>query len=299
MTTLQDLGRPALRAAGFPTGGAMDPLAARVANILVGNDDTAALLECALVGPRLKFQSPATVAITGARAQGAEYATAFQLAPGQMLDLSTLTHGAYAYLAISGGGVLVPQVLSSRATDLRLKFGGLAGRSLRAGDELPTGQATSPNTPPADLASWYATHPPMRIIDGPEASLVSPARLAQPFTISPKSDRTGLRLAGPKLESTPRPDAPSAPVFPGTIQLPGDGHPIVLMADAQTLGGYPRIAHVISVDLPRLAQLRPGQPVHFTRVTLDQAHHLARQRERELGFLRYAISRIIRPNARD
>jgi antagonist of KipI len=298
LTTVQDLGRPHLRARGFPSGGAVDTLSLRCANLHAGNAESAAALECALVGPVLRFTHETHLAIAGARVAGLPHCRRFRVGPRESLNLSSFAAGAYAYVAIAGG-INVPEILGGRGTDVRLGFGGLAGRALRAGDRL-----SAKETEPTDAHAEVPTQPlvsldpesPIRILDGRDADLVSPSWVAHPFAVSAKSDRVGVRLTGLHLESRGRGDAVSCAVFPGTIQLPGDGVPIVLLADAQTLGGYPQVAHVIRADLPRLAQRRPGMTIRFERVTLDRAHALARRHERDLATLRYGLT-LARENA--
>lgn len=322
LTTVQDFGRPALRRAGFPTGGAVDRVALRLANLLVGNAENTAALECALVGPVLRFTHDIDIAITGAHASGLPHRQRFRVHAGERVNLSRLDAGAYAYVAIAGG-IDVPEVLGSRSTDVRLHFGGYNGRMLRTGDELTvlnasngsvtdptrfqrpsdfsrhvpasTGSSSRPRTDISPIGPKTADlhdRPPgtaIRILPAPDADRLPIDWPLAPFTISSKSDRVGVRLDGPQFTITTHPTAASGPVFPGTIQLPPDGVPIVLLADAQTLGGYPQIGHVISVDLPRLAQTRPGHAVRFEPVTLDEAHRLARRQERAFAFLRYGL----------
>jgi antagonist of KipI len=293
LTTIQDLGRLALRSSGFPSGGAVDTLALRIANLLVGNDENAAALECALVGPRLRFSSDSIVAIAGAQVDELPHFQSFVVRAGQRLDLARLKRETYAYLAISGG-IDMPVIMGSRSTDVRLGFGGFHGRALRAGDQLGIGQRATYGTTAGvhvNFASWYDASQPIRVVDGKDTALFDRDWTDHDFRVSAKSDRAGIRLDGTRLEySKPPADAPSSAVFPGTIQLPGDGSPIVLLADAQTLGGYPQIAHVIRVDLPRMAQFRPGATVRFRRVSIDEAHRLAIQCERQIALLRYRLS---------
>jgi antagonist of KipI len=305
-TTVQDLGRPAWQHAGVPVGGAMDEQAHRIANLLVGNDVDDAALDCALGGVALQFEIDALVAITGrdvtASIDGipAPPWRALRVRRGGLL---VLHNGCRTTIAFAGG-ILVPTVLDGRGTCLRGAFGGWKGRALRRDDRFPVGTATPHSSRIAAhldarhrvVSDWsaspalrppYASAPRVRIIPGPEHALLTTtsrnALFGDTFRIAPESDRMGYRLAGPPLALTENRDMISSGVTAGTIQLPPGGAPIVLMADRQTTGGYPRIGDVIAVDLPLLAQLQPGDHVAFEAVTLDAAHALLRQREIDLA----------------
>ncbi|MDB5327155.1 MAG: allophanate hydrolase subunit 2 family protein [Phycisphaerales bacterium] len=223
--TVQDLGRPTLRHAGLPGGGAVDPMALRTANLLVGNPEDAAVLECALVGPKFRFDQDTDIAVTGATIVSIPGNRRLRIAAGTRLNLSHFQVGAYACVAFAGG-LDVPRVLESRSTDVRLAFGGFQGRVLRAGDRLELGRAVLPAEQPAlHIAPVGAADRdlPIRIVDGKDAEAVDQEWINEAFTISSKSDRVGVRLDGPKIAANARGDAPSAIVLPGTIQLPGDG----------------------------------------------------------------------------
>jgi len=293
LTTVQDLGRPGRRAEGVPRGGAMDGWALRLANLLVGNPESAAGLEYTLVGPELEFTTAALVAVTGA-AFGAEplgRPRAFQA--GERLRLEACRVGCRGYLAIAGG-IAAPPVLGGRGTYLPGGFGGWQGRRLQAGDVLPTAEVAR-----RVVGRWQldermqtvvAAAPVVRIVRTPEEQEGGAALLTHRFTVAPQSDRMGLRLEGPKLAKAAEPERISSAVLPGTIQVPPDGRPIVLMADAQTLGGYPLAGHVIGPDLGILAQLRPGDSVGFREIALDEAHAVAFAREASLALLRQGLA---------
>jgi antagonist of KipI len=312
-TTVQDLGRPAWQHVGVPVGGAMDRVAHRVANMLVGNAPDAAALECALGGVALQFEAPALVALTGrditASLDGRPLpAWRPCLVPrGALLVLHT---GCRTTLAV-GGGIDVPVVLDGRGTSLRAAFGGWQGRALRRDDRVPIGPRTtlgeriaaSLDAEGRQAAAWsargsllppYSDQPTVRYIPGPELTLLADssraAWQAENFRISPESDRMGFRLTGHTLSMTSTREMLSSGVTAGTVQLPPGGAPIVLMADRQTTGGYPRLGEVISVDLPLVAQLRPGDRVRFVTTTLSLAHAAYRQREHELARAAHAIA---------
>jgi len=280
-TTVQDRGRSGWRHLGVAHAGALDADAAALANRLVGNDAGAAVLELTLRGPTLRFDAPARIAIVGASASarfdGERMGSGRPVqVPAGTLEIGSLRGGARAWLAIDGGIDVAP-VLGSRSTDLRGGFGGLQGRALRAGDVLPLGRGLGLDVDTPDAPAWWIdhshdAHQPIRY--RPSAHAAATALARRGWTVSASSNRQGLRLQGEPLAS-PGGDGVSEPVAPGTIQLPADGCPIVLLADAQTVGGYAKLGHVIAADLPRLAQCVPGQPLHFAPVDGATAHRLA------------------------
>lgn len=311
-TTVQDLGRPGWQHVGVPVGGAMDQVAHRIANLLVGNPDDAAGLECTLGGVALQFMAPALVAFAGRDVTASLDGVAipawqpFRVEGGALLVVHT---GCRTCIAIAGG-IDVPTVLDARGTSLRAGFGGFHGRALRRDDILPLGAPSSLGkrmfsrlvTQGRMIADWgagpglrpsYAMCPTVRIIEGPALRGLTDASrervLHGSFRIAPESDRMGFRLQGHTLELTAPLEMLSAGVTIGTIQLPPGGTPIVLMADRQTTGGYPRLGEVIAYDLPLLAQLRPGDEVRFELVALDVAHTLYRQREHDIARARHAV----------
>jgi len=294
LSTIQDLGRPGLRAAGVPVGGAMDALALRIANLLVGNDEDAAGLEMTRVGAELEFAEDTVIAVTGATAGGIEPWRPHFLKAGTRIQWGQFTTGCRAYLAVAGG-FDVPEVLDGRGTYLRAGWGGWQGRALRNGDILtitpPERALTAGNwhIDPRILPS-YSNSPTLRVLKGAQAGEFIPHWLQADFEVHPQSDRMGIRLLGAPLVRTVATELDSTAAAPGTLQVPPDGQPIVLGADAQTIGGYPQLAHVISVDLPLLAQLCPGDRVRFAEVSLAEAHRLIRAREHALALLREGLS---------
>lgn len=283
LTTVQDLGRDGWRHLGVARAGALDPDAARLGNRLVGNDADAAVLELTLHGPTLRFDAPIRIALTGrsvaARFDGAALPMGRPLdLPAGTLTLGAVRDGARAWLAI-GGGFAMPRVLGSCSTDLRGGFGGHEGRALRAGDTLALGAAASPAIDAPRVPGWWADpdfdqhrDAPVRYL--PSADPAAAALARQSWQVSAASNRQGLRLRGAALTGE-RAGGLSEPVAPGTLQLPPDGQPIVLLADAQTVGGYPRLGHVIAADLPRLAQLPPHATLRFQACTTAQAQAAA------------------------
>jgi 5-oxoprolinase (ATP-hydrolysing) subunit C len=299
-TTVQDQGRHGARHLGVARAGAMDPAALAMANRLVGNDESDAGLEIALQGPRLRLPHACRIALTGAALPASWNGMPLPMGrpldlPAGELRLGALRDGLRAWLAVSGG-IDAPTVLGSRSTDLRGGFGGHDGRALRAGDRLPIGDGgirtrTREPTYPAwwiDVDDpWTADRHVLRYV--PSSHPSAAALSAHGWRTHADSNRQGLRLTGSPLPSGAA-DGVSEPVAVGTLQLPPDGQPILLLADAQTVGGYPRLGHVTGCDLGRAAQLRPGEPVHFEPVTLGQARALARDHAHRLARLRIAIA---------
>lgn len=308
LTTVQDLGRKQRRREGVSAGGALDFCAARVANLLVGNAEDAALLEITLGGLRLGFEDERRVAWCGgvfpARIAATEFpAGRFAIVrQGEELEFDAARRGCRAWIAMAGG-IDVPLVLGSRSTDLRSGFGGFEGRALRDGDQVSLGKAPLPNPNASRLATWSAPvewtqtagrAPVLRIVRGSEWDEFVPeaqtAFLKQLFTVSAKADRMGARLEGAELRRTNDWELASEAVAPGTVQVAHDGQAIVLLGDCQTIGGYPKIAHVITVDLPQAAQLRPNDTVRFEEVTLAAASALFVEREIDLQRFRVGLS---------
>lgn len=291
-STVQDRGRPAFRNAGVPLSGAMDPFALRVGNLLVGNDENAAGVEVTLGGAEFLFPRGAVVAVTGASYEGVPGWKPLALDPGQSLRLGPCLRGARGYVAVRGG-ISVPLVLGSRSTYQRGGWGGHEGRRLQDGDLVPIEDAAAGHVP-AIMAAWslrpeYSDAPVLRVVAGAQSEWFGAALTSREFRVDPRSDRMGLRLAGEALAARGARELASSGVVPGTIQVPTDGQPIVLGADAQTIGGYPQAGHVAAVDLPLVAQLRPGDRVRFRTITLAEAQWLALQREHEIALLRAGL----------
>ncbi len=279
LTTVQDLGRPGHEASGVSPGGAVDRQSLKIANLLVGNAPGTAALEICLSGPILKFHSEAEVAWVDGTGRSRA------VSAGEVLNLSKLTSGVRGYFAIAGG-IAVPEILGSAATDVRAGFGGHCGRALRAGDWLHCGKTSGPFPAPG---AWHTgragrlNHIELRFLAGAQQEWFSAKAHAhfrsQIFQITPYSDRMGTRLSGPPLDLETVREMISQPVACGNIQVPPDGQPIILLAERQTLGGYPQIGHVISADLPLLARAWPGTKVTFREVSWQEAQQLKQKAE--------------------
>jgi antagonist of KipI len=294
LTTVQDLGRYGHQHEGVAVGGAMDVPALRLANAIVGNPEGAAALEVTLLGPTLEFEDDVVISITGADLSATlenhpmPRMRATNVSAGARLTFGEPIKGCRAYIAFRGG-IDVPIVLGSRSTYLRANIGGFRGRALAKEDVLSIGEpevqarSISPSiampAPPRDEVVVRA----MRGRHFEELSFASRTTLfsadGEPFRISAQSDRMGYRLDGPVLTMERPLEILSEPVAFGTVQLPPGGNPIILMADRQTTGGYPRVLDIASVDLPLLAQSAPGTRVRFSEVSLEEAQSLYVARE--------------------
>jgi antagonist of KipI len=276
-----------------PLSGAADPFALRVANLLVGNPEDAAAIEFTLIGPELRFLHDTVIALGGGEFEAVPRWRPVAIAGGSTVKFGMARHGCRGYLAVAGG-IDVPPVLGSRSTYVRARLGGLHGRRLVDGDQLPV-----PDVRRRFRNHWHVDdrilpaygHPAIvRVIPGEHAAQFDSAWTNRVFKVTSQSDRMGVRLRGDPLQRASETEMLSSPVTPGTIQVPPDGQPIVLLADAQTIGGYPLLAHVISVDLPLVAQARPGDYVRFVAVSLSEARELIAAQERALGLLREGLA---------
>lgn len=292
-TTVQDLGRWGHQALGVPVAGPMDTFSHRVANLLVGNANTAATLEITLIGPELEFAADATIAVCGAdfdiaaNGRPVGLAVTTRIGRGTRLVFGRRRSGARAYLAVAGG-FQTPQVLGSRATHLVSAMGGLEGRALMAGDQLPFAAAGTEvpirRGPGLTLPASGRTR--LRLLPGPQAEWFEASAAAVltsvSFRVSPRSNRMGFRLEGPPLARRHAREPISEPVAFGALQVPAAGEPILLMADRQTAGGYPKIASVIAADLPLAGQMAPGDFIEFAMASRHEAAAALIARERPL-----------------
>lgn len=301
-TTVQDLGRPGYYHLGIPLSGGMDRFALRAANLLVGNDEGAAVLEAVFMGPELEFTADAMVAVTGAelppKVDGAARATwtSFPVKAGQKLGFDYLKKGARAYIAISGG-IDVPVVLGSRSTYALGALGGHEGRKLQAGDQLPVGKAARQvqegRAVPEKLRRGPGATAELRMLPGLYWHRITDAAgqqfFADTWKVAPEADRIGYRFRGGKaLDFVPRKPPFGAGSDPsnivdacypyGSIQVPGGTEPIVLHRDAVSGGGYFMVGTVISADMDLIGQLQPHTPARFVRV--DMAAALAARHDR-------------------
>jgi antagonist of KipI len=284
LTTIQDAGRWGFQSRGVPVAGPMDPASHRLANALVRNPPEAATLEVTLLGPELEFDDERVVAVTGAQfdvlldGRSMSPNAPFIVSAGARLRFGVRRAGARAYVAISGG-IATPPTLGSRATHLISGAGGMHGRALVAGDVLPLGAPNdvygAVSLPQSSVIALPDHHARVRVLPGPQSEYFAADALevlqSAPYTIAQNSDRMGFRLEGPPLRHVRGADIISDATPLGVLQVPASGEPILLMADRQTAGGYPKIATVIAADIPVAGQLGPGDAISFVVCTAREA----------------------------
>ena len=300
-TTVQDIGRFGHRQSGVPVSGPMDRIAFRLANALVKNDANAPALEMLVVGPSFEVLAESLriavaggvteiFVLSGQHERRIPAGRSVRLSRGDIVTVGPLNASLCGYLAIEGG-IDVQKSLGSASTYTRSQLGGVDGRPLRTGDVL---QAVNDDAPPAaELMLPEAFDPgferPIRVVLGPQEDHFTPQAidnfLSADYKVTTLSDRMGFRLQGAKLDHTDGYNILSDGILPGSIQVPGDGQPIILMADCQTTGGYPKIATVISSDLPLVARRRSGASIRFTSVTQGEAENIRREQEADLRQL--------------
>jgi biotin-dependent carboxylase-like uncharacterized protein len=293
-TTVQDAGRTGQMRYGIPPSGPVDRTSFVLANRLVGNADGAAALEFTLMGPRLRAETPCTLAVTGADAPvtindaPAPTWTTLALQAGDVVKIGAARAGVRGYVAVAGG-IDVPPVLGSRATYLRGRMGGVHGRALARDDRLPLGRARTAGrrTLPEAARPRWGGETVLRVVLGPQADRFTNEGvvtfLDSAYEVLPQSDRMGARLNGPRIAHAGGHDIISDGIALGAVQVPGDGLPIVLLVDRQSTGGYTKIATVCSFDIARVGQAKPGQRLRFTAVDVAAAHRLLRESDAALA----------------
>ncbi|MCP8970476.1 biotin-dependent carboxyltransferase family protein [Ectobacillus ponti] len=308
-TTVQDLGRHGYRQYGVVRSGAMDSFAMQAANLLVGNERNAAVLEATLLGPKLRCERSVLVAVCGGEAEmlvngnPAPLWRPVLLAAGDVLQFGVMRSGCRLYIA-AAGGVDVPEAMGSRSTYVRAGIGGYKGRALQDGDvlELGTPSTLAQQLEAGGRTSWgvspyarpaYNTSPVIRVMRGAQYDCFTEESKRQffngSFQVTAASDRMGYRLEGRALTLQEPLELLSEAVTFGTVQVPPEGKPIVLMADCQTTGGYPKLAAVATVDLPLLAQVKPGESVRFQEIAVEEAQRLLQEQEQALKELETGI----------
>ncbi len=299
LTTVQDLGRHGYQQFGIPPSGAADHYSFKLANLLVGNDENRACLEITAIGPRLEVLGDTVIAVTGADL-GARLDEkplpgwrSVPVKAGSVISFFGPGEGCRAYLAVAGG-IEVPPVMESRSTFLRTGLGGYRGRALEAGDVLAAagagrevaGCGAQPREVPPNMLPSREKPRLLRVVPGPRDDYFSRKGMetffSSEYSVSIDSDRTGLRLEGPNVEHLGPAEIISDGTVPGTVQVPGHGKPIILFVDSQTAGGYPEIGTIVSIDLPKVAQLMPGDAVRFVPVTVEQAQSLLLDEDRKI-----------------
>lgn len=300
LTTIQDLGRTGYQAQGMVVSGAMDPYAFQVANLLVGNSPKEAAIEITLMGPTLEATTDLIIAVTGAdlgfeiNGKSAPLWETLSLRKGDIIRFSgNRKRGARSYLAVQGGWLIEP-VFDSYATYLMAGVGGYQGRALQQGDQLnikkpiPTQRFIHRRLPPS-LIPRYTKHKHVRVILGINQDSFTKEGiqtfLTHSYQITARFNRMGMRLSGPKIAHRKPADIISTTVTFGTIQVPANGQPIILLADRQTTGGYTQIANVITADLPLLGQSQAGESISFRTISIEKAQRLAIEQNRLLKQL--------------
>ena len=295
LTTVQDLGRLGYQRLGVPMAGAMDPFALRVGNMLLGNSEAEAALEATFMGPAINVLADAVIAVTGgdlgASLNGKRMPTwqTVAVSKGDAITFQGPQKGIRAYVCVAGG-IEVPVVMGSRSTYLRSKMGGYQGRPLREGDVLEAGQPRG-SVPMGkrlsnDLVPSYGGDVTLRVVLGPQDDEFSDQGiqtfLSSEYEVTPQMDRMGIRLQGPEIEHREKADIISDGIVFGSVQIPGNGQPIVMMADRQTTGGYTKIATIVFIDVPKMAQAQPGDKIRFKEVSVEEAQALYRELEERL-----------------
>ncbi|MPM53839.1 KipI antagonist [bioreactor metagenome] len=302
LTTVQDQGRTGYQQFGVPVSGAVDPRSAAVANILAGNEEGEAVLECTIMGPQLRFDQPAVIAVTGAdlgpTLDGVPINNyrAVRVGAGQVLRFTGPKSGCRAFIAVAGG-LDIPQVMGSRSTYMKAKIGGFHGRKLEKEDVLglrapgtePKALATRSIAPEFRARAEYT----LRVVPGPQDNAFTPAGmetfLTGVYTVTAEFDRMGCRLEGPEIAHETSGDIISDGIAFGAIQVPSSGQPIVMLSDRQTTGGYTKIANVISTDFRILGQLKSGDKVRFEKISLSAAQEALLAQRASLRLLRHVL----------
>lgn len=303
-TTVQDRGRWGYQEFGMPVTGAMDDYSLRVANILVGNDEYEAVMETTLNGPEIQFNINAVFAITGANmlpkvnGYSVPMWRSIRVYKGDTLSFEMTREGARAYIAFAGG-MNIPAVMGSCSTFVRGGIGGYEGRKLKADDEIDLRKSAAPlqdlanRAIPYEYIPTYDNYCTIRTVLGPQDDCFTDESIDKFFNsvyeVTNEADRMGYRLSGPVLEHKAGADIISDGINLGSIQIPGHGMPIVMMADRQTTGGYTKIATVISSDMPLMAQLKPGDKVKFEKIDVHAAHEIAKEYEAAIEEIRQYV----------
>lgn len=320
LTTIQDLGRYGFQKYGVIVSGPMDVWAHRIANLLVGNDESDPTLEFTLQGASIEFHQDSLIALCGGNLSPEVNGRSVKLwrpvfvKKGAILRFGAPKSGCRAYLAVAGS-FHIPSVMKSKSTYLRAEIGGFNGRALKTGDQIPLRplsklsslifhslkktQITEPIaeadwTIASDLLPSYTKNPMIRIMEGRQFHLFNSESQSllytEPFIVTPQSDRMGFRLKGPGLSLEKPAEMITEAVCFGTIQVPSEGNPIVLLADRQTTGGYPKIAQIAACDFPLMAQTMPGDSIRFRRISYSEAQGLFLEKEKDLKLLKLGIA---------
>ena len=307
MTTVQDLGRYGYQQYGVSVSGAMDYVAAKLANILAGNDENEGLLEITLMGPVIEFLSDAVIAITGGEIGASindepicmNKSTAVRA--GDRLSFKGVKKGCRCYAAFAGG-IDVPVVMGSKSTFLKAGIGGYKGRALKTGDILNIGSSVATVSFPERSAENFYDYDiegckvKLRVVLGPQEDTFTNEGIdtlfSNEYSVTSSSDRMGYTLEGTAIRHRAGADIISDGIAMGAIQVPSKGNPIIMMADRQTTGGYTKIGNVATVDLPKIAQTKPGDKITFEKISLSEAHGLYKSLEGKFISLKASLNNI-------
>lgn len=310
LTTIQDMGRVGYQESGMSVSGVMDQRSAALSNILVGNDENEGVLEITLMGPMMEITADNIIAVTGAnlgpKLNGKDLPM-YQAVPvhkGDSISFAGMVSGSRAYVAFAGG-LDVPLIMGSKSTNLKSRVGGFEGRKLGAGDEIAftDPKTTLPNMYLRKVKAddFTPTEQVLRVVMGPQDDYFTEQGintfLSETYTFTNESDRMGCRCEGEVIEHKNGGDIITDGIAFGAIQVPSHGKPIIMMADHQTTGGYTKIASVISVDLPKVAQSRPGYKVKFKKVSIEEAQQLYTAQVEEFKALKEKLSKAPEPCA--
>lgn len=300
LTTVQDLGRYGYQQYGVTVSGVMDNISARLANILVGNDEGEGLLEITMLGPEIEFLEAMVIAITGGdlfpilNNNAVAMGKSLLVKKGDKLAFKGIKNGCRSYIAFSGG-IEVPIIMGSKSTFTRGNIGGYEGRALKAGDTLPIGNhkvslSSLVGNEIYENLYEYKNNIELRILLGPQEHAFTEKGLqtflTNEYSVTNECDRMGYRLQGEKIEHEDGGDIISDGIAMGAIQVPSHGNPIIMMADRQTTGGYTKIGNIITVDLPKVAQAKAGDKIAFKEVTIEEAHHWLKELEGKIDSLK-------------
>ncbi|MBL5782116.1 biotin-dependent carboxyltransferase family protein [Heyndrickxia sporothermodurans] len=300
-TTVQDLGRPGYQKYGLAVSGSADHYSHRVANILVGNPESSAVLEVTLMGLKMKSLKQTVIAVTGGdltftiNGVPSPMWCSVKVNEGDVIHFAGCRSGCRAYISVLGG-ITVPEILGSRSTDTIGKIGGIEGRALKKGDIIPFKEQPLSQFQgirrrlPEYLIPTYTNSFHLRVILGPQEGAFSKKAidtfLSSTYKATKDVNRMGCRLEGPVIEHIGGADITSEGIFFGAIQVPKNGQPIIFLVGRQSVGGYTKIGGVITVDLPKLAQVKPGDRITFERITVEEAHVLLKEKEHDFSILK-------------
>ncbi|MBU5485113.1 biotin-dependent carboxyltransferase family protein [Clostridium sp. MSJ-11] len=301
LTLIQDNGRYGYQQFGVPVSGVMDSFSHRVANILLGNDEGEALLEATILGPEIEFMDDSLIVITGGdldpvlNGEPISMWESVYVKKGDILAFGGVKNGCRAYIAFAGG-IQVEKVMGSRSTYVKAKIGGLNGGSLKSGDILKIGDLEKGTTStkyrklPNEYIPTYSQDLDVRVILGPQDDYFTQKGLEKflstSYKVTNECDRMGYRLEGEVVEHINGGDIISDGINFGAIQIPSHGQPIIMMSDRQTIGGYTKIANVISIDLPKIAQAKPGDSIRFKKVSIYEAQELLKKVEESITTIK-------------